>query len=101
MDMIDRSEPSGPIHPVPEKAHGLAVARLQVAGMRCEGCATRIQQALASDRSILGVSASYGEGTVAVLFDTARLTLEAVCRLVLTVRTDAEARLTIRQAVQT
>ena len=78
----DPIEPVGPLRTdVPQWA--LSIARLDVGGMRCEHCATRIGNALFANPYVLGVSVSIQEGRVEVLFDSAQCTVSRLAAIIM------------------
>ena len=58
-----------------------AVLSIAVEGMVCRHCATRVRNALVRSPHVLGARVSLGRGVAEVLYDRARISPEALARV--------------------
>lgn len=57
-------------------------AVLNVKGMKCDGCANTIEEAVKAREGILSVKAQYKEGTVEIDYEEATADLDAVKKVI-------------------
>src|SRR5579863_27713 len=76
--------PSDPAAPPAQDDSPVATVQLDLEGMHCNACATRIERALADQRAVLSASVNLATARAFVTYDTTAATTEDLCATVST-----------------
>ena len=61
---------------------GIKEARLRISGMRCAGCAARIEKALRDVRGVIDANVDLGSGLAIVRYDPGLVRVEEIKRVI-------------------